>query len=109
MLAFLSNIYLLSFLVALVGTLLTYAYIRMTNKTDEYTNSYYFKSLTLYFITALSASWCREKLSSTHTIASGGGATITPLTNNGTNTTPDLLNEPVSFNMEKFNTGRPTF
>ncbi len=104
----LTNIYVLSLLIAVAGVLIAYIYMRVTKKTDEYSKFHHIKNFTLLFVTALSALWCNQKF----TIPKN----VTPLTGGGgyggiscgTSTSPSLVNEPL-INMEKFNIGRPTF
>lgn len=100
----LTNIYVLSILIAMAGTFVAYLYLRITKKADEYSKSHHIKNFTLLFITSLSALWCNQKFSVSKNITplTGGGVSC------GTNTSPSLVNES-PMNMEKFNIGRPTF
>ena len=102
----LTNIYVLSLLIAVAGTFVAYLYMRITKKADEYSKSHHIKNFTLLFITALSALWCNQKFSMPKNVAhfGGGGDGVSC----GTNTSPSLVNES-PMNMEKFNIGRPTF
>ena len=105
----LTNIYVLSFLIAMAGTFIVYLYLRVSKQTDEYTNSQYFKNFTILYITSLSALWCNNKFTTSNitmpVIVGGGNSGVSC----GTNTPPNLNNHPSTVNMEKFNIGRPTF
>ena len=104
----LTNIYVLSLIIAVAGTFVAYLYLRVTKKADEYSKSHHIKNFTLLFVTALSALWCNQKFNMpkniTHLTGGGEGGGISC----GTNTSPSLVNES-PMNMEKFNIGRPTF
>ena len=103
MFSVLTNIYVLPLIVTILGLCVFYGYSKMTKTDDECPKSCYFKTSVCLYLVSLGTLWLFTKLTNSNTSSTlVGGATNA--------VSAETVTAPIgNFNVEKFNTGRPTF
>jgi len=115
MLDILTNTYILPAVIAIIGVLSIYIYYRITKQTEDYTNKDYARYFIIIYlcgvITLTASNFITKFISST--IQQGGASVINEVNNglmDGIRSVNDVVGgSSVSFNIDKFQTGRPTF
>jgi len=115
MLEILTNTYILPAIIAIIGVISIYVYYRITKQTADYTNKDYARYFIIIYlcgvITLIASNFSITFINST--IQQGGASAINEVSNgimDGIRNVNDAVGgSSVSFNIDKFQTGRPTF